>query len=202
MNERANLKAIAGVRCSEDIYNSHERGWSELHSSSSSSSSNRNGDLPEKERHSGGLGWLGCSCGCSNCRVDQPFSFWCNNEQREETWNRVTMPSEIKLNDRCKSVRREWLHAGINSRRSIDVLDKNAPSRCYQWMCRNELGRPVPSNPSKETFFFAKIYKRDAILHLSLSATVRYVHCSRRMSRSSVGDAFLICIRYAWHWSM
>ena len=30
----------------------------------------------------------------------------CNNEQREETRNRVTMPSEIKRNDRRKAVRR------------------------------------------------------------------------------------------------
>ena len=30
----------------------------------------------------------------------------CNNEQREETRNRVTMPSEIKRNDRRRAVRR------------------------------------------------------------------------------------------------
>lgn len=56
MNECANLKAIAGVRCSMDIYNSHERGWFEFYSGREAVAQQLQPALLEKERYGASVG--------------------------------------------------------------------------------------------------------------------------------------------------
>lgn len=102
MNDCANLKAIGGVRCSEEIYNSHERGRGSTAAAAAVAS-----EVEERERE------LRCAR-TLQLRLLQLSSgstvlLWCNNEQRErerkkngKTGNRVTMPLEIKRNDCCK----------------------------------------------------------------------------------------------------
>lgn len=50
------------------------------------------------------------------------------------------MPSEIKRNNRCKGVRREWLHGvGLILVEELDVLDKNVSRKCFRECVCNEV---------------------------------------------------------------
>lgn len=109
------------------------------------------------------------------------------------------MPSEIKRNNRCKGVRREWLHGvGLILVEESDMLDKNVSKRCFLECVCNEVGSSlmklckriiiVASDSSQECFlFFFVLFFKDLQTILPL-LTVRYC-CKRK---------FQVEVDYSW----